>query len=173
VWSNYLYACGPCNGPKNSNFKVFSRGALIDVTRKKNDPIVAPQRGAHVLINPRKEDPLEFMKLDLLGTFIFLISKPKGTRDYDRAEYTIETLRLNEREVLLAGRREAYGSYKARVSEYITQRNAGIPARRLRTLIAALRRMQHPTVWKEMKRTGRLIPELDALFRQAPEALSW
>lgn len=113
------------------------------------------------------------MELDLLGTFIFLITKPNGTRDYDRAEYTIDTLRLNEREVLLAGRREAYGSYKARVSEYITQRNAGISARHLKTLIAALRRMQHPTVWREMKRTGPQIPELDALFRQAPEPLSW
>jgi hypothetical protein len=170
VWSNYLYACGPCNGPKNSKFKVFSRGVLIDVTRGKNAPVVAPPRGVPALINPRKEDPLQFMELDLLGTFIFVIIKPKGTRDYDRAEYTIETLRLNEREVLLAGRREAYGSYKARVSEYITHRNNGIPAA---GLIAALRRMQHPTVWREMKRTGPLIPELNALFNQAPEALSW
>lgn len=32
VWSNYLYACGPCNGPKKNFFKVLSRdGSLIDV----------------------------------------------------------------------------------------------------------------------------------------------
>ncbi len=23
-WQNYLYACGPCNGPKNNDFKVFA-----------------------------------------------------------------------------------------------------------------------------------------------------
>lgn len=28
-------------------------------------------------------------------------------------------------------------------------------------------------VWREMKRTAQLIPELSALFRQAPEALKW
>ena len=23
LWDNYLYACGPCNGPKNNRFAVF------------------------------------------------------------------------------------------------------------------------------------------------------
>jgi len=26
AWSNYLYACGSCNGPKNSHFKVTPAG---------------------------------------------------------------------------------------------------------------------------------------------------
>src|SRR5258708_3065036 len=74
LWENYVYACGPCNGPKNNRFAVFSAvtGNLTDVTRKRSDPVVEPELGSPVLINPRWEDPLRFMELDLLGTFLFL-----------------------------------------------------------------------------------------------------
>ena len=40
VWENYLYSCGPCNGPKNNQYAVFARkgNKLVPVTRGKNDP---------------------------------------------------------------------------------------------------------------------------------------
>jgi len=36
VWDNYLYACGPCNGPKNNQYQIFRSGSdsPLDVTRK-------------------------------------------------------------------------------------------------------------------------------------------
>jgi uncharacterized protein (TIGR02646 family) len=175
LWENYVYACGPCNGPKNNQFAVFSAvtGNLTDVTRKRSDPVVEPELGSPVLINPRWEDPLRFMELDLLGTFIFLPTKPKGSKDHQRAEYTITVLRLNDRDDLLRARKEAYDSYEARLSQYITVRERGETAVRLKTRIRALKRMQHPTVWKEMKRQHELIPALKQLFDDAPEALGW
>lgn len=37
VWLNYLYACGPCNGPKQDKFAVYSAasGRHTNVTRRK------------------------------------------------------------------------------------------------------------------------------------------
>ncbi|HXD32267.1 MAG TPA: hypothetical protein VN643_14195 [Pyrinomonadaceae bacterium] len=175
LWENYVYACGPCNGPKNNHFAVFSAatGLTTDITRGRGEPIVEPELGSPVLINPRWEDPLRFMELDLLDTFFFLPTKPKGSRDWERADYTIKVLKLNERDVLLKARKEAYDSYEARLSHYITLRKEGEAETRLRTSVRALRRMQHPTVWKEMKRQHHVIPALSRLFVDAPEALAW
>lgn len=175
VWENYLYACGPCNGPKNNQFAVFSlaTGAFIDVTRKRGDAIAPPVDGEPVLINPRREDPLDFLEIDLIGTFFFLPIHEEGSREYHRADYTIKVLRLNERDLLPAARKEAFGSYRARLREYINIRDSGAPRTQIRNLIAAIQRMQHPAVWREMKRQRELIPHLRELFDQAPEAIGW
>ena len=175
VWENYLYACGPCNSPKNNHFAVFATatGNLIDVTRKPGQPITPPIMGESVFINPRRENPILFMELDLIDTFYFLPTAPVGSKDYIRAEYSIKVLRLNDRDILPAARKEAYHSYRARLFEYIIKRNNGMSQKQLTKLIKALRRMGHPTVWAEMKRQESLIPELHDLFTQAPEALTW
>jgi hypothetical protein len=175
LWDNYVYACGPCNGPKNNHFAVFSiaTGLQADVTRGRLGPVVEPEPGSPVLINPRWEDPLKFMELDLVDTFLFLPTKPKGSKDFERADYTIRVLKLNERDVLLKARKEAYDSYEARLSRYITLRDEGEPVIKLKKRVRALKRMQHPTVWKEMKRQHSLIPTLNQLFADAPEALAW
>ena len=175
VWSNYLYACGPCNGPKNNQFAVllYGTGALVDVTRRVGQPIVPPRRGKPACINPRRENALQFMELDLIDTFYFLPSAPVGSIEYVRADYTITVLRLNERDLLPAARKEAYLSYRARLVEYIAKRDAGFSQNDLDDLIKALQRMGHPTVWAEMKRQQLLIRELSTLFARAPEALKW
>ncbi len=175
IWRNYLYACGPCNGPKNNRFVVFSpaNGAKVDVTRKRGEPVVPPEAGDPVLINPRRENPLEFMWLDLINTFYFLPMGDEDSQTYIRAEYTIEVLRLNERDYLLAAREEAFDSYRARLSEYVIKRNQGAKVSQLNNLINSLKRMGQPTIWKEMKRQQKLIPELEELFSVAPEALDW
>jgi len=113
------------------------------------------------------------MELDLVDTFYFLPSAPLGSIEYVRADYTITVLRLNERDLLPAARREAYLSYRARLVEYIEKRNAGRSKKRLDDLVKALKRMGHPTVWAEMKRQQGLIQELRDLFATAPEALAW
>lgn len=54
AWVNYLYACGPCNGPKNNHFAVFAEGtgALTNVARARNAPVVPPIAGKAVFIDP-------------------------------------------------------------------------------------------------------------------------
>ncbi len=175
VWENYLYACGSCNGPKNNRFAVFaSDGSSIDLTQSRHQPAVQPISGTPVLLHPRIEDPLEYMMLDILGdTFLFVPTAAAQSQKFERAKYTIELLRLNRRDYLPVARREAYGSYKARLVEYVHQRDAGAGRSALRLMVDALRRMQHPTVWSEMRRQSGRIPELTRLFRLAPEALGW
>jgi hypothetical protein len=174
-WGNYVYACGPCNGPKNNRFAVIPTAALIpvDVTRARGAAVLPPVAGSPSLINPRWEDPLKFMELDVVDTFLFLPSKPANTKDYARAHYTIEVLRLNDREALRVARREAFGSYVARLEQYIKRKGEGAPRTDLDRLVRALRRMQHPTVWREIKRQYTYLPRLGALFAQAPEARRW
>ena len=39
-WSNYLYACGNCNGPKNNNYAVIDgAGVIVDVTRSRRGAV--------------------------------------------------------------------------------------------------------------------------------------
>jgi len=175
VWENYLYACGPCNGPKNNRFAVFSQDTseLTEIGRKRGTPVVPPISGEPVFIDPRCEDPLHYMALDVRDTFFFVALADEGTSDYQRAQYTIDVLGLNKRDALPAARKEAYGSYRARLREYIREEQAGAPAERLKVLIHALQGMQHPTVWREMQRQSSVIDELRGLFAQAPEALGW
>ena len=46
TWSNYLYACGPCNGGKNNKFPVISAltGQIVHLPRISKDP-VEPEAG--------------------------------------------------------------------------------------------------------------------------------
>lgn len=174
VWENYLYACGPCNGGKSNTFAVFDRqtGGMIDVTRKRGAPLLPPIAGDDVLLNPRIDDPLQYLALDLRDTFEFQPLPGLTQRDRDRAIFTRDTLFLN-RDVLVVARRHAYGSYRARLYEYIVERERKATAIQLQPLIESLQRLQHPTVWREMQRQQRRLPDLHGLFEQAPEALTW
>lgn len=171
VWENYLYACGPCNSPKQNKFAVISKltGEVVIVTRKKGDFILPPEQGDSIFINPRYENPLNFMELDLIDTFYFVPLFPEGTVEYAKADFTIKTLRLNDRDLLAKAREEAFNSYRARLVEYIKKREQ----ENTTALVDALKRMQHPTVWLEMKRQRNFVLELEELFNQAPEALDW
>jgi uncharacterized protein (TIGR02646 family) len=171
VWENYLYACGACNRRKTDKFVVFSQhtGLLIDVSRQRGSPILPPELGDPVLINPRRENPLRWMELELRQTYMFLPAGDLSQHEYERARFTIELLDLN-RDVLLEARENAYSSYRARLQEYIDQRDTHQPTDQR---IHAIKRMEHPSVWFEMKRQANLLDDLRPLFRQAPEALAW
>jgi len=175
AWENYLYACGPCNGPKDNQFAVFAAdGSIVYLTRKRGELPKPPVPGDPVMLHPRAEDALKYMTLDIAGgTFLFVPAAPEGSHEFERASYTIEVLRLNSRGHLSRARREAYGSYKARLTEYVHRRDAGDVNHALRYMIDAIMRMQHPTVWFEMRRQSARIPELTRLFQLAPEALKW
>ncbi len=127
-WKNYLYACGPCNSPKQNKFAVFSAvsGKMVIVTRKIKQPVVPPEKGESVFINPRNENALDFMELDLIDTFYFVPLFPEGTIEYLRAKFTIETLRLNDRDLLAEAREEAFCSYRARLIEYVKKKTMKI-----------------------------------------------
>jgi uncharacterized protein (TIGR02646 family) len=173
VWKNYLYACGTCNAPKGNQFAVIESktGHFVNVARRKDDPIVPPLPGISVLIDPRHENPLDYMALDLLDTFMFVPTADNDTQAYRRANYTI--LRLNSRDVLIKARRNAFDSYKARLYEYQKKQTNGATRQELKYLIKSLQEMHHPTVWFEMKRQHRFHNELNQLFQEIPEALEW
>lgn len=168
VWPNYLYSCGSCNGKKLAKFAVFDQsGKAVEVSRKRGAPLLPPLSGDPLLVMPRIEDPLELLILDLRDTFCFEPRAADGSRAHSRARFTIDALALNRRPLLQA-RCDAYHSYRARVREYGSARNA-----RRHRLIQALGRMPHPTVWQEMRRQHQSIPELAELFSEVPEALRW
>lgn len=175
AWSNYVYACGPCNGPKGSHFAVLvaDSDAPVEVSRKRADPIVPPPDGEPALIDPRVEDATRLMLLDLRETYLFTPLAAKGTRDHARADYTIRTLRLNLRPELARARREAYVDYVARLRHYQHERNAGASPAQLTELREGVQRRQHPTVWREMQRQREMLPALLELFAAVPEAVSW
>ena len=182
-WSNYFYACGVCNVSKNNQFAVFrhDNGEFYKVNPANNkQPIVEPPAGDSVLINPRKDNPLDFCKLDL-ETFKFAITPQQGTRDCQRADYTFNTvLRLNDQRESLRQQRElAYSNYKDRLHSYTVSKSINAPQTKLDRMIHNLKRESHPTVWKEMQRhyllgnLQRIDEDLHDLFEQSPEALTW
>ena len=175
VWENYLYGCPRCNRPKSSLCDIYDHttGARLKVPRWVKDHSGPPQSGDPVLINPRLEDPMALMILDLRDTFFFVPTAAPDTRQWERARHTIDLLKLNEEDVLPAARHEAYESYTARLEKYVDRKSKSKPQPTLMLIINSLKKMGHPTVWYEMKRQRTLIPEIEELFAAAPEALDW
>jgi uncharacterized protein (TIGR02646 family) len=94
-WENLLYACGSCNRPKSNRFRLFAPpGSLAEheAARIRGTVAASPPPGDPLLLDPRREDPLEFLKLDLSGTFYFHPRAPEGTREHRRAAYTVDLL---------------------------------------------------------------------------------
>ena len=173
VWENYLPACGGCNRAKGTDFSVFdSGGGLVNVARRRNDPVLQPAPGTPVLIDPRREDPLAFLALEIEETFRFVPREDLNSANETRAEYTIKLLKLN-RDVLLRARCRAYGQFRARLVEYRHDQDSGASAAQLKARREEIRTCDHPTVWREMQRQQDDIPELRRLFTEVPEALRW
>lgn len=179
-WDNYCYACGSCNGPKNNQFAVFvgashSPTPLVHPKRKRGQPaptLKKPIAGRPVFLDPRQDDATQWLTLDILNTFQFVVTAKDGTRDAARAKYTLKVLGLN-RHPLPTARAQAFDGYRARLREYCQEKRGGAPLLRQALLRDALLRVSHPTVWVEMKRHHAKVPALRSLFAQAPEALLW
>ena len=174
AWENYLYGCPRCNRPKSNLCDIYSQanGHRIKVPKIVKDNGGPPEPGDPVLINPRFEDPMDLMILDLRDTFFFVPSVASETRQWERARHTIDLLKLNEEDVLPSARHEAYESYMARLEKYVDCKLNKKQEKMLLPIISSLKKMGHPTVWREMKRQSPHIPELEELFAAAPEALS-
>jgi len=175
TWENYVYACGPCNGPKNNKFRIFDprSGTVLEISRKVGDPVRKPPDGDPLLVNPRHEDPLGYLELEMDKTFYLLPRPGLSKRDRQRAEYTIELLHLNDRDLLPRARRNAFGSFRARLIEYEKKKRQRVAATILQNLVMDLLQTPHLTVWAEMKRQRNHYAELAGLFRHVPEALNW
>ena len=168
VWANYVYACGRCNGAKGRRFSVLNSGRLVDVTRPHGAPVVPPLDGPPAFLNPRILDPLDYLHLDIETCWLVARDDVEHI-DAERAEFTIETLRLN-RDVLIDARKTAYLAYRTALFEYAERTDA--EADRL-ALVAHIQTMPHPTVWAEMKRQHAAVTELSDLFSRVPQALAW
>ncbi len=174
AFGNYVYACGRCNRYKSNRAAVFNAaGDLVELVRVRNAPLTLPPTGQQALINPRREDAAQWLMLDLRDTFEFVPIAAVGTPDRKRADFVLSLLRLNDPDILVPARREAHDNYRARLMEYLMLRNAGAPASELKQLVKALQRMQHPTVWFEIKRQAPRLASWQPLFAQAPEAMDW
>lgn len=174
-WGNYLYSCGRCNGTYKSNrFKIFQEDTrdVIDITPpRKNRQYVRPPNGDALLIDPRNDSPLAYIKLNL-GTLKYEKIADGGSEAFSRGEWTIECLGLNKREVLVQSRKAAFDNYVARLETYRIKRN-NAPEEKLRRMIKGIKTMAHPTVWQEMVRQRHVNVELRGLFNAVPEAIEW
>jgi hypothetical protein len=171
-WANYLFICNPCNINKSNRFAVFSSvsGNRIDIRRRRSEAVREPERGKPLLINPREEDPLDLLMIDLSGTGTFIPRAAARSRDWIRAEYTAtELLDLNNAGHRKA-RRNAYHKFTVALREYVRARDEG---RETDKCVDLIKESCHPGVWAAMKRDRGLIPELLTLFEEAPEALDW
>ncbi|WP_204138402.1 HNH endonuclease [Halomicronema sp. CCY15110] len=174
TWSNYLYACGSCNINKNNKYALFIAGVLTSIISS----TVPPNPGHDVFINPRQDDPMSFLDLDLGqtiedGTFWYLPKhglSPRGI-DYQRADYTINTLGLN-RDFLVEGRRNAALDFKARLYEY-RQEKPNLSPQKLAQFQQDFQQHTYPSVWAHMKAQHQSIPVLNNFFQQFPEIHSW
>lgn len=172
IWQNYCYACGPCNQPKSDKFAIFQIPSGLEYNFENLAKDIQPPAGTALLINPRVDEPLDFLFLDTKSTFKF-VAYQETPAEIRRADYTIEVLGLNSRSYLVRARKIAFDNFKSRLFEYVHKKEGGATKAALEPLIDSLKSEHHQTVWREMIRQRSVHPELDDLFNRAPEALNW
>jgi uncharacterized protein (TIGR02646 family) len=197
VWENFLWTCKQCNGKhKISQFQIFKKPNSSEIINLVKDySFVPPSNEDAVFINPRLENPLDYLQLDLESGLFQSKEINVNTRAYKRAHYTIETLQLNARKDLLEKRQKAYQNYQHLLQQYIDIQKSTSSEELIAIfslsnnakratwgkqkelakleLQTILLHQAHPTVWKEMQRQVESILVLKKLFQQAPEALDW
>lgn len=171
-WENYCYACGPCNQPKNDKFSIFEVATGLEKNLKDLAKNTQPPKGEALLIDPRVDQPMDFLFLDTKDTFKFVAFK-ETEKEIRRAEYTIEILGLNSRSHLVKARKIAFDNFKSRLFEYVHKKESGDSNAILAPLIDSLKSDGHQTVWYELIRQRSFHSEIDDLLNRAPEALNW
>ncbi len=171
AWENYVYACGPCNRSKNNHFAVIANGQIQVVTppRPAPQPRTPPVSGSPLFIDPRAEDPMESLMLDLdSGGFA---PHPNAT-DPRRGTWMRDTIGLNKRRLpkarLLARKR-----FRSLLRDYADTRDSGASEPELDGLKNEILDLNHQTVLREMARQREYYPELQTLFERVPEILTW
>lgn len=167
-WQNFLFACGVCNARKNASFAVIHQDGLFRLVRRRGQPRLPPPPGPAALIDPRREDPLEYLAIDLADTYRILPRPGLGDLAQLRADYTIDLLELNKRDVLVSARRQACRNYSLRAREYASL-DADTSTMTRQSLLVEIGRLHHRMVWEEMKRSPDLVDGLRELLDVAPE----
>ena len=149
-----------------------------------------------VLLNPRVENPLDWLVVDFRAGCAFAQALNLSQRDQQRADYTVELLQLNLRSELLKARQIAHRHFIGLLREYVEAKNAAtlpqllaavnepnvvdpnqpLPGQRARIMAAlrrAIRTHPHPAVWQELQRQHPTMTQAAKLFQSAPEALAW
>jgi uncharacterized protein (TIGR02646 family) len=169
LWSNFLWVCGRCNKLKCDRFGII---AGEHIRRLPRGAPAEPPEGTPALIDPRVEDPLDFFWLDL-HYFVLAPAHGLSRLAWDRADYTIKTLRLND-DALAVQRHRAYYIFAHEMQAYLAACGRGDTPLQCDGYRARVRREPHKVVWESMKRRpSELEPHIAALFHAAPECFEW
>ncbi len=193
-WDNYLLACKQCNTAyKLDAFAVLdANDEIFDIPRGTEPPYL---NGA--FINPRTEDPSEFMLVNTLS-FKFELLPDLDKKAKNKAVKTIEVLQLNERDTLVAARKAAATYYYERMERLVRILKASTiqeikniltpydelvdESQSLETIKESIKQgfkkdiqaHQHPSVWHSIKIIDRMTnPKWDSIFDALPEAFHW
>jgi uncharacterized protein (TIGR02646 family) len=125
-YANYLLACYRCNSiNKGDKFAVFSppgSNSWVNLIQSRGSYLLPPTDDA-VLINPRIENPNDFLELDLMTGK--LVPKPSTEiRNVEKAKYTIDLLGLNSDDNLLRYRLKAIKGYQDHLERYTKVKTA-------------------------------------------------
>jgi uncharacterized protein (TIGR02646 family) len=196
-WPNYLLACKTCN----THYKIDHFAVFMPAQSSVAVPL---QRGQHApssdaaFIDPRLEDPMQYLFLDITGQTFQLVPHPTLTdlRAIAKAKSTLKVLQIGERAALAHARRNAFLFYQGQLERYQKVRDA-ITWSDLEHLVqdphlidktntieiekhlmmAGLKQSIlehfHPTVWREMQRQHQHLLKTKKLFEDVPDALNW
>lgn len=193
-WENLLLVCKECNtGHKSDQCKVIdTNGELRSCQRG-----TPPPQGVFCFINPRIENPADFMLLNL-ETFTFEILPDLTPTNLAKAQSTLDLLELNSRTVLIHTRKDcsialyhlmtnlvnilkvkSINELSELLSPHEKKFDFSISLEVLKAEIKEnhkgfIAELQHPSVWLAIKTVkSKTDPKWMAIFREIPEALNW
>lgn len=197
LWSNYLLSCKKCNMyHKNDDFAVFNPIGSTNRQDLVRGTLTPPPNDDALLINPRSDNAINFLVLDLVNAFAFTpVDRDKTSRNYQKGDYTVKLLDLNNEELKHARRNLAY-TYTENLERYSkikvatnfeelkkaihpmdrideSKKLEGEKQLYLKNLETYILELPHPTVWEEIKRQRKNILNIEILFSKVPEASDW
>ncbi|TAE13342.1 MAG: hypothetical protein EAZ95_11285 [Bacteroidetes bacterium] len=193
VWENYLLACKHCNTTyKSDKIDIFNPAQSHQTERVERG--TEPPAKEIAFIHLRKENPLDFLELDLDDCRFYPKAKP-NTREFAKAVCTLDILQLDERDTLVRYRESAFKDFANRFEEIVRVGKAqsfeeieaitkAKPAldktlpfvdsreKLLEQLKKDFKEQEHPTVWLEMiQQKAKLSLSLQKLFDENPVLL--
>jgi uncharacterized protein (TIGR02646 family) len=201
MWENFLFVCKQCNtGHKLDNFAIFSPANSTSVIEyRSGHSLKQPLTEDTVFINPRENDPLSILWLNLkTGVFDVHPKFDEASREKKMADYTLKLLRLNER--LAAARVNAAREFIKDLKQYTGIKESldfddvkkhiyfpdevdetmpfdKVRQNALTQIEKRIKQRPHLTVWRELQRQQKMypadFPNVHPLFTKSPEALEW
>jgi uncharacterized protein (TIGR02646 family) len=193
VWDNYLLACKQCNsGLKLDKCFVMDNEGNLITTERGEEPLYK----VIAFINPRSEDPNDFMYLNMetykFDVFPWVIGKKRN-----QALSTIEILQLNERATLIKARKSAKGHYYNQLERLcrilkttskedledvlnpaddkfdFTKSLDELKIEITESYKKYIQTYQHPSVWHSIKVIEKEREPWKEIFNQIPDAINW